>query len=88
MEKPYRFYLMHKVTKEIKPFVHYRSVPLLEDVQDWVKVDDKVSVKQVVFDVIEDTRYEAKLRLWKYINKVSYQPYKGTEIGKSIPILR
>ena len=41
-----------------------------------------------------DTSYEAKLRLFNYVNFIKkgleiprYRPYEGTEIGKSIPIL-
>lgn len=37
-------------------------------------------------------RYDAELRLWKYLAKkmgieTEYKPFKGTEIGKSQPIL-
>ena len=41
-----------------------------------------------------DTRYEAKLRLFNYVNFIKkgleipkYIPYEGTEIWKSIPVL-
>jgi hypothetical protein len=45
------------------------------------------------FVVWIDTRYEAKLRLFRYWQKKNgiiekrYNPFEGTEIGKSIPIL-
>jgi hypothetical protein len=37
-------------------------------------------------------RYDAEIRLWKYRARkqgleTEYRPYKGTEIGKTIPIL-
>ena len=36
-----------------------------------------------------DTRYKAKLRLFNYLNggECKYNPFKGTEIGKTLPIL-
>lgn len=45
------------------------------------------------FDVWEDMRYPARLRLYKYWQKLNgivepkYSPFAGTEVGKSIPIL-
>ena len=39
--------------------------------------------------IYEDTRHEAKMRLFKYLHpeRFNYKPFAGTEIGKSIPIL-
>ena len=49
---------------------------------------------KTVIEVFEDTRYEAKLRLYNYVTYTRngleiprYKPFAGTEIGKSIPIL-
>lgn len=49
---------------------------------------------KTVLEVYEDTRYEAKLRLYNYVTYTRngleiprYKPFAGTEIGKSIPIL-
>lgn len=45
------------------------------------------------FTTLVDTRYEAKLRLYNWwckknvIKQPEYNPFKGTEIGKTIPIL-
>lgn len=94
MEKPIRFTLIHKETKVEKPFISYYSEPLKSDVEEWVSISDNVREKRVMWDVWEDTRFEAKLRLWKYIrakqgNPIKrYNPYPdNSEIGKTIPIL-
>ena len=45
------------------------------------------------FDVWEDMRYPARMRLYKYWQRLNgifepkYSPFAGTEIGKSIVIL-
>lgn len=94
MKKPHRFYLMHNVTKEIKPFVSYRFEPIKSDVFAYVETSPGVKEYKEVFTVYEDLRYLAKLRLWKYLTYTKrgleipkYEPFKNTEIGKSIAIL-
>lgn len=82
MQKPYKYFAIHKETKEVvyfndmmlKPYNPYGS--------------------EYKWDIWIDTKYEAKLRLYNYITFTKkgidipiYQPFKGTEIGKSIPIL-
>jgi len=43
--------------------------------------------------VLYDTRYDAKIRLFRYWQRLNncedpiYRPFEGTEIGKTIPIL-
>ncbi len=94
MQKPVRFTLVHKLTKEEKPFVSYRSEPITEDVSGWVETSPGIRQKQIIYDVYEDMRYKAKLRLFNYLTYTkqgkeipTYKPYAGTEIGKTIPIL-
>lgn len=94
MNKPYKFYLMHNVTKEIKPFVSYRTAPIESDVFGYVETSPGVKEYKQIYTAYEDTRYKAKLRLWKYLTYTKegkeipkYEPFKNTEIGKSIAIL-
>lgn len=94
MKKPVRFTLIHKVTKKEKDFVSYRTTPILDDVCEWVEIGNGASQYLPMWDVWEDKRYTAKLRLWKYLTyykqgreESKYRPYKNTEIGKTIPIL-
>ncbi len=77
MEKPTEYFAIHKETNET---VYYNyemlrpgRITQLGQWEYWI-----------------DTRYKAKLRLYHYITKTKpfkYEPYKDTEIGKSIPIL-
>lgn len=45
------------------------------------------------YTTLIDTRYESKLRLYRYWQRINgiiepkYEPFKGTEIGKTEPIL-
>jgi hypothetical protein len=69
--------------------------PLLRYLQTWEEtVETNVKELKQTKTVYVDTRYEAKLRLFNYVNYIrkgleipKYRPFKGTEIGKSIPIL-
>lgn len=94
MKKPVQFTLIHKVTKQQKDFISYRTTPILDDVCEWVVIGEGVKQYLPMWDVWEDKRYEARLRLWKYLvcniqgrEESKYQPYKNSEIGKTIPIL-
>lgn len=78
LSKPKEFFAIHNDTKEIRYFdgIEFAPYHFSGTVYPWT--------------IYVDTRYPAKIRLWRYINKIpapKYQPFKGTEIGKSIPIL-
>lgn len=78
MEKPFKFFALHKQTREVREFnnMALRPYHFLGKEYEWI--------------IYEDTRYPAKIRLYNYIYKIKpfkYEPFKGTEIGKSIPIL-
>lgn len=71
-------------------------LPPPHTLQEYVAKPDKPSIGILtkVKEVFEDTRYEAKLRLYNYVTYTRngleiprYKPFAGTEIGKSIPIL-
>lgn len=69
--------------------------PLLHNLQTYEPTDDpNVMDLRTTKDVRIDTRYDARLRLWKYVTFTKkglpvpkYSPFSGTEIGKSIPVL-
>ncbi len=95
MEKPHRFTMVHRTTKEEKPFSSYYTYPRSSDVSDWLEFAPGQYRMEQVWDVYEDMRFKAKMRLWEYITyfktrrvKRRYSPYKNTEIGRSIPILQ
>ncbi len=81
MEKPKEFTAINKVTGEIRQYNKgFTPYVMSGTVDEW---------KHFI-----DTRYYAKLRLYNYLTftrkglKIPrYEPFKGTEIGKSIPIL-
>jgi hypothetical protein len=78
MQQPYKYYALHNVTHEQRGFNHMWLKPYVP------------YCEQDNWTIFEDTRYEAKRRLYNYINGIKpvvYNPYAGTEIGKSIPIL-
>lgn len=94
MEKPCKYFLLHKETKEYKEFFSYYEAPLTRDLCKYVDIGNGVSELKQVWDAYIDTRYEAKLRLYNYVNYTKkglpiprYKPFEGTEIGKSMPIL-
>ena len=69
--------------------------PLLHQLQTWEQTSEpNVRELKQTKTVYFDTRYEAKLRLFNYVNYSKkgleiprYRPFVGIEIGKSIPIL-
>jgi hypothetical protein len=82
MQKPFKYFAIHKETKEIRYFNNMMFKPY-----NPLGIEYK-------WTIYIDTRYEAKLRLYNYvtfskkgIDIPRYKPFKGTEIGKSIPIL-
>ena len=93
MDKPFKYTVICNKTNKVL----YRTniEPLLHTLQSYESTQDPdVRVLTQTKTVYIDTRYEAKLRLYNYITFTKqgkeipkYQPFKGTEIGKSIPIL-
>lgn len=91
MERPFEYSIFNTITGE---WNYQNHAPLLHDLQTWEKTDDpnKRVLKQTKVCYI-DTRYKAKLRLFRYWQKKNgiietiYNPYAGAEIGKTIPIL-
>ena len=93
MNRPYKYIIICDKTNEV-----YRETdiqPRLDELQTYEPTEDpNVRVLKTTRTCFLDTRYDAKLRLWKYITYTkkglktpSYNPFKNTEIGKSIPIL-
>ena len=91
MEKPYKYIIFDKKTNKN---TEQNQEPVLRDLQTWEPTDSpNVRKLEQTKECYIDTRYRAKLRLYKYWQKLNgiiepkYEPYKGTEIGKSLPIL-
>lgn len=93
MERPFKYTIICDKTNNV--LLETNIAPLLHDLQTWEETDnpDVRELKQTK-TVFEDTRYEAKLRLYNYVNfsckglEVSrYRPFAGTQIGKTEPIL-
>jgi hypothetical protein len=93
MKKPYKFTII--CNKTGNTVCQQNQEPQLHFLQTWENTSDPNvrELKQTKTAYI-DTRYEAKLRLFNYVNYIKkgleiprYKPYEGTEIGKSIPIL-
>lgn len=93
MELPRKYTIICQLTGEI---TQTNAAPLLHQLQTYVPTDvpNIKQLKQTKM-VYEDTRYKAKLRLYNYLRKkaglstwpAKYEPFKGTEIGKTQPIL-
>ena len=66
MEKPYQFYLIHRKTKETRPFIGYTPTPLTADLCEWVQTSETTKELVQMWDAWEDIRYKAKARLFKY----------------------
>ena len=72
MEKPFEYYLIHKETKKITPFISFNGVPVTSDLLGWVEVSCNIKKLKQIYDAWIDTRYKAKKRLYKYIiNKLT-----------------
>ena len=77
MQKPLEFAAIHKESKQILEF----------NGPGWA-YPWEVRSNPDQWQLYIDTRYAAKLRLYRYINGIKpYRPFEGTEIGKTIPIL-
>lgn len=93
MKKPFKFFIYCNITGEVTNRTNQE--PLLHQLQTWVETDIKGTkeLKQTKTAYI-DTRYKARLRLYNYLTYTKnnrpipeYNPYKDTEVGKSMPIL-
>ena len=89
MNRPYKYQVICNKTLEIISESNY--LPSQHTLFTWEETENPNIRKQVqTRTVYEDLRYEAKLRLFNYINgikPIAYKPFEGTEIGKSLPIL-
>ena len=92
MNKPFKYVIICNKTNNI---IETNREPLLHELQTWEETENPNirELKQTKTCLI-DTRYDAKLRLYNYINFTKkgleipkYRPFIGTKIGKSIPIL-
>ena len=75
MQQPFEFTAINKLTNEVVEYNRglHIHVPY-GSVDNWQRYID--------------LRYKAKLRLYNYIHGIKpYNPFEGTEIGKTIPIL-
>jgi len=64
IEKPFKYFLIHKESKEVKVFIGYQGPPIKSDLCKWVGDEFKQ-----VWDAYEDKRYYSKVRLFNFINK-------------------
>lgn len=93
MKKPYLFTIICNKTGNV--VCEQNNEPQLRSLQTWEDTyDPNVKELKITKTAYIDDRYEAKLRLYYYINFTKkgleipkYRPYSGTELGKSIPIL-
>lgn len=93
MEKPYKYFIMNDKTKQVEKYTNIESLQYhLETWEPTENAGEKIKRQTKTCHI--DTRYNAKLRLYNYITYTKngleiprYSPYKGTEVGKSIPIL-
>ena len=93
MKRPYKYTIVCNKTNSI---TETNIAPQLHHLQTYEPIEGKEGIKELkqTKTCYIDTRYEAKLRLYNYITYTKqgkevpkYNPYKGTEIGKSLPIL-
>ena len=75
MKKPFKFTVICNKTGSIS---ETDITPVMGDLQTWeLTADSKVRELRQTKTVYIDIRYQAKLRLWKYVNY--------TRVGKKIP---
>ncbi len=92
MKKPFKYSIICQKTGQI---TETNIPPLLHHLQTWEKTEDEsISILKQTKIVYEDMRYDAKLRLYNYVTFTKnglqiprYNPFKGTQIGISLPIL-
>lgn len=92
MKRPLKYTIICNKTNDIKMT---NIEPRTHDLETWESTEEvNVKVLKQTKTAFIDKRYDAKLRLYNYVtfkknNKEvpKYQPFKGSEIGKSKPIL-
>ena len=93
MDRPKKYLVKDLVNKT---WEETNTLPPASQMQKFIADHDEPNIGTLtkVKEVYEDTRYEAKLRLYNYVTYTRngleiprYKPFAGTEIGKSIPIL-
>jgi hypothetical protein len=93
MNKPYKYFVLCNKTNEIVNECNYP--PALHHLQTWEPtIEPTIKELKQTKTVYIDTRYEAKLRLYNYVTFTKkglevprYNPYGGSEIGKSVAML-
>lgn len=93
MDRPNKYLVKNLIDKT---WEETNTLPPPSQMQKFTADTDSPNIGRLktVLAVFEDTRYEAKLRLYNYVTYTRngleiprYKPFAGTEIGKSIPIL-
>ena len=93
MKRPYKYTIICDKTGQVVSETN--QPPLLHHLQTWEETEDpNLRILKQTKTAYVDTRYEAKLRLYNFLTFTKrgleipkYKPLKGTEIGKTIPIL-
>jgi len=93
MKKPFKFTIICNKTKRV--IREQNHAPLKSDLETWEPTDDPmIQERKQTRTAYVDTRYEAKLRLFNYLTYTKkgveipkYNPFKGTNMGKTEPIL-
>lgn len=91
MNRPYKYTIFDNKTGE---YTETNIEPLLRNLQTYEPTETpNVGRLTQTKTAWIDTRCEAKLRLYRYWQRINgiiepkYEPFAGTEVGKSIPIL-
>jgi len=92
MKKPFKFTIICNKTGRVN---ETNIEPLLSNLQNYEPTNNpNISELKQTKTCFIDTRYTAKIRLYNYVeftrkglSKPTYEPFKNSEIGKSIPIL-
>jgi hypothetical protein len=93
MNRPFKYFVLCNKTKEL--LYETNIAPLLHSLQTYEPIEGTNTSKLTQTKTAYiDTRYKARLRLYNYITFTKngleipkYEPFKNTEIGKTIPIL-
>jgi hypothetical protein len=93
MKKPFKYTVICDKTGKV--CFETNRPPLTSELQTWEQTNDpSVKILKQTKTAYIDLRYEAKIRLYNYISFTkkglevpTYQPFKNTQIGVTIPIL-
>ena len=92
MKRPYKYTIFDQKTNEIR---ETDIEPYIHELQTY-EPTDRTNIRELKQTKIcyVDTRYDAKIRLYNYLTYTKkglsvprYEPFRNTEIGKSLPIL-